>query len=69
MFTCLMNQEVLTSDALVVVHFKVAQVMDFSVESVSEGQLFALSRLLQLFDYMLHHLYHPPAKIIQLVSS
>lgn len=47
---------------------QVAQVMDFS-NSVSEGQLLATSRLLQLFDYMLRHLYDPPARIMQLMND
>jgi hypothetical protein len=49
--------------------FQVAQTIDFAVETVSEAQLFSICRLLQLFDYMLKHLYDPPARIIQLVSQ
>ncbi|KAI5699920.1 hypothetical protein M8J75_011084 [Diaphorina citri] len=48
---------------------KVAQTIDFAVETVSEAQLFSICRLLQLFDYMLKHLYDPPARIIQLMND
>uniref|UniRef100_A0A8D8THS7 E3 ubiquitin-protein ligase UBR4 n=1 Tax=Cacopsylla melanoneura TaxID=428564 RepID=A0A8D8THS7_9HEMI len=48
---------------------QVGQAMDFSVETVNESQLFSICRLLQLFDYMLKHLYDPPPRVLQLMND